>query len=276
MSVGRIVKAAVGVAATLVISGAFNSADAQCASTYNGTIRWGIDNTGSDKAGACGTTANVDVWVRVLSGSSFGVQKLYFLGTDGAAATNTNITVGPSGGGFTGTNILLNKPVGCFIGSPTPCLWDGTPYTPHFIGNYAVGTNLVFGLAGSRPWRVSSNLFSGPTRHLYAFGQQTDAAGNPMFPGAGVYADDRTTAMPPSTMSGRVYGFDNGGAGRCGPYGGTTATCSGVETVGSDNDYQDLIFELRTDVVPEPASIALLATGLLGIGGASIARRRRA
>ena len=60
-------------------------------------------------------------------------------------------------------------------------------------------------------------------------------------------------------------------------YKGTMAACSpsGTASVAGDLDYQDIIFELRTDVVPEPASIALLATGLIGIAGASITRRRR-
>ncbi len=50
----------------------------------------------------------------------------------------------------------------------------------------------------------------------------------------------------------------------------------------SDNDYNDFYVLVRpytpdetAQIVPEPLSMTLLATGLLGMGGASAVRRRR-
>lgn len=47
---------------------------------------------------------------------------------------------------------------------------------------------------------------------------------------------------------------------------------------GGDNDFNDLIFEVSGvthTVTPEPITIALLGSGLVGLGGAGLARRRR-
>jgi len=45
-----------------------------------------------------------------------------------------------------------------------------------------------------------------------------------------------------------------------------------------DGDYQDIFFQVggaTISVVPEPVTVLLLASGLFGIGGAGMARRRR-
>lgn len=66
--------------------------------------------------------------------------------------------------------------------------------------------------------------------------------------------------------------------------GSNVVNCTSVNSGGtSDNDYNDFYVLVNphvdpgtpTEVVPEPMTMTLLATGLLGMGGASMARRRR-
>ena len=89
---------------------------------------------------------------------------------------------------------------------------------------------------------------------------------------------------------GRYYTYYSGGAGN-NPDGvkhvqlwkiedGKYALRVGFEDLygGGDKDYNDLIFEVSgvtNTVTPEPITIALLGSGLVGLGGAGLTRRRR-
>ena len=42
-----------------------------------------------------------------------------------------------------------------------------------------------------------------------------------------------------------------------------------------DRDFNDLVFGVTQTVVPEPVTMTLLATGLAGMSGATIWKRRR-
>ncbi len=60
------------------------------------------------------------------------------------------------------------------------------------------------------------------------------------------------------------------------------ATCNDPNAFGFDNDYNDFYMLITprdlgtpTDVVPEPMTMSLLATGLIGLGGASVRRRKK-
>jgi hypothetical protein len=65
--------------------------------------------------------------------------------------------------------------------------------------------------------------------------------------------------------------------------GSNVVNCSSTNPGGtSDNDYNDFYVLINPlfdpppgEVVPEPMTMSLLATGLLGMGGASMSRRRR-
>lgn len=96
--------------------------------------------------------------------------------------------------------------------------------------------------------------------------------------------------------SGCTFGTSIGGAGSLGPnqvdgtgldaayLGANVVNCTSVNSGNTaDNDYNDFYVLVNPhldpgtpgEVVPEPMTMTLLATGLLGMGGASAARRRR-
>lgn len=124
--------------------------------------------------------------------------------------------------------------------------WAPTPIEV-YLGRFDAGSELVFGLLfGNSNW-----WFSG------AGSRNADGLAHVQKMDGPVYRDGGRSVIA-GTESGDVYGWEDiGGKWR-------------------DDDYNDFVFSMRTATVnPEPATMALLATGLAAVGGAARARRRR-
>jgi hypothetical protein len=179
-----------------------------------------------------------NVWVSILSASSrFGHEMYYF-----ANPFDSNL---PNGGGQ-------------FIppAHPRPIKPWTAPQNETFLGTFLAGTELKFGLkldagaALAHPW-----VFSGPAagnddnfQHLYNWGNNI------------VFQDDRLTPMPGTPSPLVTYGWEE--------------EVKFQSPRPQTDDYNDLLFVVRSNTVPEPATMVLFASGLLVLSGAGIVRRR--
>jgi hypothetical protein len=167
-----------------------------------------------------------------------------FLGSEAADRSVLYYQIGntfnPAGGW---TQLFINNGAGATA-----------PGTQTIIGNVAAGTNIYFRLINETQAANSGLLnftfYSGP------------ATRNPdnrlhvgLTPGSGTVASGGGTYM-------QGFNFEDR---------------SGTVSPLSDFDYNDLRFEIANataTVIPEPSTYALMATGLLGLGGVAARRRR--
>lgn len=207
--------------------------------------RDGIINTtdGRNIASVCGVPtvsggSQAKVFVTILGGSALYGNQLYFLGSP----DDPNNPAGtPIGGGF-----AINP--GSVFGGANP--WSvGTLVRVQLPGLFNIGQSLSFAIdpttsAGGVPTYRFYSGTDGTTSQgmLFAFGQ-----------GAIVYQDNRYSAIGNTPqLKGVTYGFGD------------------INPLG-DLDFNDMVFMVEAEIVPEPLTMTLVATGLAGIG----AMRRR-
>jgi len=184
--------------------------------------------------------------------------KITYLESGGASYWHSMWAFDWNGSVATDSTLLFCKIAGCasnsFYGQQQPT--QTFAFTSPWILGLYVETN---GVADATPdgtgyWLYSIAGLNGNTSYLYNFGL------------TGVKQDDRTTFVPNSNVSVLdVYGWEDirGGNG----------------VAGGDRDFNDAIFTIEdsgtpTEVVPEPATMTLLATGLAGMIGAGMKRKR--
>ncbi|MDH5283855.1 MAG: PEP-CTERM sorting domain-containing protein, partial [Gemmatimonadota bacterium] len=229
-------------------------------------------------------------------------------GNSGGGSTNTTpspyAAAGSSSGfGWNNTTICGGNAFSTCASVAVSAVWDGsgnvtvTMQVTNLSGQNGTFANTVFTQVGL--WNVPAGTAYGPNSTVLSQGNSLSGwqPGNSGLSGAGIQKDvrgmDPTNGINGGIASGNKYTFTftitnwQGSApdfntlgfaihGQGGPNGCSTKLVIQADGSANSPDPNDpAVQACGTTVTPEPVTMSLLATGLAGMGGAGLVRRRR-